>query len=1032
MATHTGIVDWYSSEGYGVIRDDAGVEYAIQRSHLAPAAHPLQKGQVVAFDSRPGRQRRHKPEAFNVVVQTAPAMLEQPLETAAAEILRFRREQRIGEKRETFDPLAKGAEIHHPAYGMGRVVFATKMTIVVEFESGDLHSLERGGLAAMLATPAPPAAPTPLPPAERATPFSRFMEQLRRDTLVGLAREGVDTEGVYRLEEAVEAAQQTPIEALDARVRDAFAREGIEHFYTHQVEAYHALRGDKSVVLCTPTASGKTASFTPAILERLICQPGQTALYVFPLVALAADQTGKLLALNAHLPAADRLRIGVLNSSVDREQKWETQRSENDIIITTPDTLHYQLLPNAFNNWETFFRNLRFIVLDEAHVYKGAFGANVANIVRRVVARCYRLSGRAPQIVVSSATVRDPQALAVKLTGYRAGAFAMVNRNGARKPQRHFLITRESAQDICADLLTVNTTDALTGERRPVRVMVFSKSIQGAKTGCARLRAHLSRSGRGELASRIADFYSDKSDKNDTFARLRNGDIQCIFTTTALMAGIDIGSLDVVIVDGFPGLVMDARQMFGRGGRAGEGAAIFIAHRGDPFDDFYLDNPDLLFSGETEPVIVNPENPLLLSAHLLCAAKTSADRKSNEGPLDARIVSRLFGDAAQAAMGAFEAAGKIEYHNGAICCTQGCPHDEWPLNDLRAGNDRDPLVLQTREGRTLEKKRRALALRDTHPDAVFLYDGKKYRVTRFPRREDATNVIECEPVAGDDGVWTQGVEQFDIAVTRALSPARESGCFSRALGEARVQTTVEAYRRYHTRNVARCVSRNCRHESPNLDLRQCPRCHSPMRQRQMDEPDSAPIPITGDYDLTTLLDTQAAWIDFRPDLPAAYEAMFWPRWRLPEAGAASPAHPAFACGVASAASALLKAFPECANCDRDDIAALSLPAGSAWRIYVYDNFPRGLGLAAEFVHEPLPYLHAALDYLERCSCGDEGCPVCLHNFRSRQLAMMSKLAARFVLRSMLGLDMAELMEDLDAHISLLPPAATVYKPAMQA
>ena len=130
--------------------------------------------------------------------------------------------------------------------------------------------------------------------------------------------------------------------------------------------------------------------------------------------------------------------------------------------------------------------------------------------------------------------------------------------------------------------------------------------------------------------------------------------------------------------------------------------------------------------------------------------------------------------------------------------------------------------------------------------------------------------------------------------------------------------------------------------------------------------------------------------------------------------------------MASATNAILKAFPECANCDRDDIAAVSLQAGDAWRIYVYDNFPRGLGLAAEFSSDPQPYLHAALDYIERCSCGDEGCPVCLHNFRSRQQATMSKLAVRFMLRSMLGLNTADVMDDLNSYTELLPPSAVVH------
>ena len=634
MTTRTGIVDWYSEEGYGVIRDAEGSKYFVHHNNVSPEAGALQKGQRVTFEARLSKRRTGGFEAYNVALAPTPAP--DVLEIAAAEVLRYKREVREGRQPIAADPFRRNTAIVHPVHGRGQIVFTTKNTVTVEFEDADLLSFSREQLRADLVLNttderSDACAPS-TDPAARNTPFTHFMQQLRRDTMADLDEDRIDTAGIYLLEEGAPATPAAPLTTLDPRVQNAFAQQGITSFFSHQQAAYDALRSGKSAVLSTPTASGKTAGFTPAILETLLQQPNATALHVFPLVALAGDQTEKLLALNEALPAADRMAIGVLNSSVSRDDKWETLKRDNRLVVTTPDTLHYRLLPNAFPNWETFFGNLRFLVLDEAHIYKGAFGANVANIVRRVVARTFRLSKRAPQIVVSSATVRDPMELAVRLTGYKADAFVHVGKSGARTPRRHFLITRAPAQDICADLLDVNTIDALTGQPRPARVIVFTRSIQGTKNGCERLRDQLRRRGRGDLAERVADFYSDKADKNDTFARLRSGEIQCIFSTTALMAGIDIGSLDVVIVDGFPGLVMDARQMFGRAGRAGEGAAIFVAHKGNPFDEFYLDNPDLLFKGDTEPVIVNPQNPLLLAAHAAVRGPHQRKRRGRRRP----------------------------------------------------------------------------------------------------------------------------------------------------------------------------------------------------------------------------------------------------------------------------------------------------------------------------------------------------------------------------------------------------------------
>lgn len=1033
----TGNVDWYHPDGYGVIRDAHGRDYFVHHTGLLPTAGGrLLKGQRVTFNTRERPRKPGTVEAYDVAPHTADnsgikehasqqprgeaprseAATQSALEVAAAHALRVKRERRAAEKSgETArpaDPFSRDARLTHPDFGSGRVILSTSTTITISFDDGEIRGFSRKDLLADLARP--PAIAT------RATAFGAFMDKLRRETQAELQDEGIDTTGVYRVEEAREAESGAELIGLDARARNAFAREGITTFYSHQAQSYAALKAGRHVVLCTPTASGKTASFTPAILENLLQESGGTALYVFPLVALAADQTQKLLDLNSHLDLDEQLRIGVLNSSVDDEAKRETQKSNNDIVVTTPDMLHYQLLPSGTPNWISFFTNLRFLVLDEAHIYKGAFGSNVANIVRRVVARCMRLAGRTPQIVIASATVRDPLKLALQLTGSsRPEMFTVITKSGARAPRRHMLITREAAIDLCADLMTLQIHDERDNNMRPVRVIVFTRSVKGAQMGCTRLRKHLVKIGRSDLAERVADYYSAKSDKNDTFSNLRAGRIQCIYSTTALMAGIDIGSLDVVVVDGFPGLVMDARQMFGRAGRTSEGAAIFIAHRGDAFDEFYLENPDLLFAGVTEPVIANPENPLLMGAHLLCASRASGYEKAAEGPLDVRAI-KLFGEAGPALIDSLEQSDAVQLRNALIHNRSGNPHGTWPLADLRATNDKEPVDVLTRDDRLLERMRRAQAYRDTHPDAVFVHDGEKYRVTRFPTRGEtqagSVRKIECERVQPDPGYWTQGIENFDVAIDKELQAPQDRGPYLVLLGDVRVQTSVAAYRRIHTREHMRCVNRRCRHQTPNTLLKRCPQCGGELRQRQVDEPESTPIAINGDYDLTTVLETQAAWIDLKPVLLQAYEERFGPLWPGKASDGRAEAHPSFPCAVNSAMSAVLKIFPDCANCDRDDVTAVSVQVNNAWRLYFYDHFPRGLGYASEFSRSVQPYFEAALDMVERCSCGDEGCPVCLHNYRGRQQGVLSKLGARYVLRLLLAMPVEPVLDALTESI----------------
>ena len=419
---------------------------------------------------------------------------------------------------------------------------------------------------------------------------------------------------------------------------------------------------------------------------RLLRQPNTTALYLFPLVALGFDQADRLGRLNQALPEARRLKIGILNNSVDQDQKKQTLRDANRIIVTTPESLHYFLLPKPYPNWRGFFRNLRYVVLDEAHVYKGVFGANVGNIIRRVLVRCRREGNPGfPQIIISSATVRDPQRLASQLTGLDAANFAIVDKSGAPRPRRHFLAMPQDIHDlvdVAGELLEAATVDIRTGERRPVRSIVFLRSINEVKQATEQVRAALQKSGHSELVDRVADFYAEKADKKDVFIRLRNGEVRCLFTTSALMAGIDIGSLDVALVKGFPGLVMDARQMFGRAGRAGEGAAIFLANRTNPFDQFYLERPELLFQGESEEVIANPENPYLLAAHLKCAAQTNATNYNNrEGPLPGEWTG-LFGETGRDLLDIMVRQGQLRILAGQYHLVQGDPHSEAPLDEF--------------------------------------------------------------------------------------------------------------------------------------------------------------------------------------------------------------------------------------------------------------------------------------------------------------------------------------------------------------
>lgn len=857
-------------------------------------------------------------------------------------------------------------------------------------------------------------------PVSRGSQLSNYLLEMRAEVLQVLAEEGVGYSDIY-IHDPSEDPSTPPQEInIDSRIANVFSARGISRFYSHQVKAREAMLQGKNVIIATPTASGKTEAYNPTILEALLKEPDSTALYVFPLVALGLDQTERLQELNQSLQYKDRIEIGIYNGSVSNEVKKRTLRGNNRILVTTPESLHYIFLPKSQANWKNFFRNLRYIVVDEAHVYKGVFGANMANIIRRVLARCGREGNlRFPQVIVSSATIRDPAKLAEQLTGVKAKTFEVITESGAPKPERHFLVTRSDIHDItslCSDLLSIKSSSSNNNGRQHISTIVFLRSINEVKTSARNLREHLSRVGRSDQRHLVDEFYSDKGDKVDVLKRLKDEKVRCLFTTTALMAGIDIGSLDVAIVKHFPGLVMDARQMFGRAGRTNEGAVIFVANRTDPFDQFYFERPEQLFQGQVEDVVANPENPMLLAAHLKCAAQTVA-QYNKEGPLSNQW-AYLFGRMGKDLLDHLVEQGSLRFERGDYSLTsENDPHDLEPLNNLRSISSEAYSLINAVDNQVLEEKRESTAFRDAHRDAIVSVNGGSYKVVDFNK---ANRKIKCVPLNNLE-MRTRGMEELSVTVV-SVDPENQPlilGSGAKIIsGEILITTSVQNYILYKSRLVMQCRSRSCRRETPDLETRHCANCGSSVRPKQVEEiVDEFPIPTPPV--LKRELKTRSSWIDFPVTVNEKFNNEFWPRWVVDgsENGAAFKLD--FETALHSVEHAVLKAFPEYIPCDRDEIGGVyrfdkNLPG----KLFIYDNFQGGLGLSDEFFHDPQTILEGALNIIERCNCiDDQGCPVCIsyfgcHNFNKA----LSKLAGRYLLNTMLRKSTTKVLEDLREYV----------------
>lgn len=877
-----------------------------------------------------------------------------------------------------------------------------------------------------------PVAPGPIRPG--GSQLASYLWAMRAEVLQTLAEEGVDAGEVYRYAEPQAQEQALRLLDLDERVATAFQTvSGIRAFYSHQAEARQALLRGRNVIIATPTASGKTEAYNPTILEHLLNHPKSTALYLFPLVALGVDQTERLQKLNQALPTSSQLEIGIYNGNVPDDVKKRTQHAQNRILVTTPESLHYIFLPNRKNNWGDFYRNLRYVVVDEAHVYKGVFGANMANILRRVLARCRREGNPSdPQLIISSATIRHPERLSEQLSGLPANTFEVITESGAPKPGKHFLVTRSdihNIESICGDLLSVNADPVGGSAPRPLSIIVFMRSIASVKKVSRSIKNHLRETGRESLAALVDEYYSEKTNKGDSIARLRKGEVRCIFATTALMAGIDIGSLDVVIVQGFPRLVMDARQMFGRAGRAGEGAAIFIADRIDPFDQFYFEKPELLFSGPTENVVANPENPRILTAHLQCAAQSIPDNYQNvEGPLLAGA-KELFGPMGNDLLESLVSTGRLSLRSGFYHLESlADPHKQPPLDSLRAMSS-ETYTLFNQKGYKLEEKREETAFRDAHQDAIIAIDGQNYKVTAFDLN---SRRITCTPYS-DRNESTRGLPEKVVTIKAKDEPKHNhfSGTLNGATmqaGDIKIVTSFKFYRLYRTVTLMQCRNHLCGFETKDLNTRRCPNCKSALHSKQKEEViDEYPIPDPPK--LQRKLETRAAWFEFYDEIQKKFSDEFWPRWQKNNHNDLTNEHepvPDFEYAIHTIEHAILKAFPEYIPCDPDEVAAIFQfdKTRNLYQLFIYDNFPDGLGLVDEFrINLSLVLLSGALDVIERCTCvDDEGCPVCIkhygcHNFNQG----LSKLGGRFLLRSLLGLQTQAVLEDLSEYVQFRYP-----------
>src|SRR5712692_3073355 len=413
------------------------------------------------------------------------------------------------------------------------------------------------------------------------------------------------------------AARYAPFPgALDERLRRALASRGVSELYTHQAEAIgHALAG-RNVVVITPTASGKTLCYNAPVLHAILQDPSSRALYLFPTKVLAQDQLAELHAMSETLAE----QIGVFTYDGDTPQDARrTIRSRAHLVLSNPDMVHSGILPHH-PRWAKLFENLRYVIIDELHAYRGVFGSHLCNVLRRLRRIC-RHYGSDPVFLCSSATIANPKELAERLTGQ---PFELVEKSGAPRGEKFFVFVNPPVVNhqlgIRRSYLTEARRVASEFLKRSLQIIVFAQSRLATEILTTYLKDDFeSLPGAAERIRGYRGGYLPQR-RREIEKGLREGAVRAVVSTNALELGIDIGALDVSVMAGYPGTIAATWQRAGRAGRRTSRSAAVMVASSAPIDQFVVRNPSYFFDASPERALIDPDNLHILVDHVKCAS----------------------------------------------------------------------------------------------------------------------------------------------------------------------------------------------------------------------------------------------------------------------------------------------------------------------------------------------------------------------------------------------------------------------------
>ncbi len=557
--------------------------------------------------------------------------------------------------------------------------------------------------------------------------------------------------------------------ALEAALRSA----GISDLYSHQAEAINALGRGENIIVSTPAASGKSLCYHLPVLEALLEDRAAYAMYLFPAKALARDQARSFEKL---IPESARLRFGVFDGDTPSEDRADVRRSSR-LVLTNPDMLHVGILPNH-RTWYHVLRGLRYVVIDEAHIYRGVFGSHVANVIRRLRRLCRRF-GNEPQFILCSATTANPGEHAESLTGL---PFTVIQDDGSPFGGKDFVFWNPPMIDLAngSRRSTNSEASAIFAEliRRRVRTLAFVRSRRAAELLYVYTRDKLMESD-PTAADRISPYRASylPEDRRRIERDLADGRLLGLSTTNAMELGIDIGDLEATVLTGYPGSIASSWQQAGRSGRRGQRALTMLLALDNPLDQYLMLHPEAFFGKPHESARISPTNPYVLKPQLLCAAY--------ESPLDPDDAD-LFDTDISIEADELEEEGFLHSRAGRWHLD---PQVTYPAQDvnIRSTSATSYTLVEEDSGVVLETVDEDSAFLQLHPGAVYLHQGQPFLISRLDLESKTAYAAKT-----DVPYYTEVRDYTETRVLRTFKQKRVAGTMA-YLGEVAVTTTVVGF-----------------------------------------------------------------------------------------------------------------------------------------------------------------------------------------------------------------------------------------------